>query len=91
MKYYDLDKIEEKILKDYEAGKLKSVPSSLRAKKQYQQYAKNTLGKTKNINIRISESDLAKVKAIAIKKGIPYQTMITSVIHQYSTGVIKER
>lgn len=91
MKYYDLDKTEEQILKDYEIGKLKPVPSSARVKKQYQQYAKNTLDKTKNINIRISESDLAKVKSIAIKKGIPYQTMITSVIHQYSTGVIKER
>ena len=89
MKYYDLDKTEEQIIKDYEEGKLKPLPSSNRA--QYQQYAKGVLDKTKNINIRISESDLAKVKSLAVKKGIPYQTMLTSVIHQYSTGMIKER
>lgn len=90
MKYYDLDKTEEQILKDYDAGKLKSVPSSKRTQKQYQQYARGVLDKTKNINIRISESDLVKVKSLAVKKGVPYQTMITSVIHQYSTRAIKE-
>ena len=91
MKYYDLDKTEEQILKDYEAGKLKSDRSFRADQKKYVQYTKNVLDKTKNINIRISASDLAKVKSIALKKGVPYQTMLTSVIHQYSTGLIKEK
>lgn len=91
MKYYDLDTTEEQIVKDYEARKLKSAPGFKNAQKKYQQYTKNTLDKAKNINIRISESDLGKIKSMAVKKGIPYQTMLTSVIHQYSTGVIKER
>lgn len=91
MKYYDLDKTEQQILNDYEAGKLKPVKSFKVEKNQYKKYTKSVLDKTKNINIRISESDLAKVKSMAVKKGVPYQTMLTSVIHQYSTGVIKER
>lgn len=91
MKYYDLDKSEEQILKDYEAGQLKAEPALKRSQKLYQKYAKTALMKSKNVNIRISESDLTKIKSIAIKKGIPYQTMLTSVIHQYSNGQIKER
>ena len=91
MKYYDFDTTEQQIVKDYETGKLKSVPGFKSAQKKYLQYAKNTLSKSKNINIRISESDLGKIKSIAAQKGIPYQTMLTSVIHQYSTGIIKEQ
>jgi predicted DNA binding CopG/RHH family protein len=91
MKYYDLDKNEEQTLKDYEAGKLKPVKDFKRSQKQYQQYTKSVLDKTKNLNIRIAEADLIKIKSMAVKKGIPYQTMLTSVIHQYSTGVIKEQ
>ena len=47
-----------------------------------QKYATNTLNKTKNINIRLSEKDLHKIKVKAMEKGIPYQTFIASLIHQ---------
>ncbi len=90
MKYFELDTTEEEALKDYETGKLKSEPGFKQAKKRYQEYAKNTLDKTKNVNIRISESDLLKIKALAAKKGIPYQTMMASLLHQYSTDQMKE-
>ena len=91
MKYFELDNYEKEVLDNYEQGKIKPLPGLKQKQKQFQQYAKNALDKTKNINIRISESDLAKVKSLAVKKGIPYQTMLTSVIHQYSTGVIREK
>lgn len=86
MKYFELSTEEQTILKDYEQGKFKSMPNFKNAQKQYKQYAKATLDKTKNVNIRISEHDLLKIKSLAIEKGIPYQTMMTSVIHQYSNG-----
>ena len=49
---------------------------------RYRAYAKAALDKNKNINIRISEADLLKIKALALKKGLPYQTFISSIIHQ---------
>ena len=85
MKYFELDKNENKILEDVEAGKLKSVKSRKKEATRYQQYAKNALSKTRNINIRLSDGDLQKIKALAAEKGLPYQTFISSLLHQYST------
>ncbi|HSX02582.1 MAG TPA: hypothetical protein VLI05_04710 [Candidatus Saccharimonadia bacterium] len=51
-------------------------------KKALQQYAKNTLNKTKNINIRLSERDLYRLRAKAIEEGIPYQTLASSILHK---------
>ena len=84
MKYYELDDYEKEVLKFYEKGKLKSVPNKKQEIARYQSYAKSSLDKTKNINIRISERDLLKVKALALKKGLPYQTLISSIVHQHS-------
>lgn len=90
MKYFELDEEEQEILKAYEKGKLKSVPNVKQELARYKTYARAALDKTKNINIRISESDLLKIKARALQRGIPYQTMLTSVIHQYSTSRQRE-
>lgn len=84
MKYFELDNYEKEILKDYDQNKLKSGPNLKKEVRRLQMYAKATLDKTKNINIRISERDLFKVKALALKKGLPYQTLISSIVHQYS-------
>lgn len=90
MKYLKLDKEEEEIEKALEQGKFKSVPNVKSEIARYQAYAKAALDKNKNINIRISEGDLLKLKTKASEKGIPYQTLMASVLHQYSTGKIKE-
>ena len=82
MKYIELDEEEKEIEKALEQGKFKSVPKVKQEIARYQAYAKAALDKTKNINIRISESDLLKIKALALKKGLPYQTLISSIIHQ---------
>ena len=84
MKYFELDNYEKEILKDFDQKKNKINPNLKREIKRLQTYAKATLDKTKNINIRISERDLWKVKALALKKGLPYQTLISSIIHQNS-------
>lgn len=84
MKYFELDKNEEKLLKDFEAGKLKTVKNAKKEIARYKRYAQNTLSKTRNINIRLSDKDLQKIKALAAQKGLPYQTLISSLLHQYS-------
>ncbi len=50
----------------------------------------NAANKTKNINIRISAYDIEKVKQLSSEEGIPYQTLISSVIHKYITGKLVE-
>jgi len=46
----------------------------------------NAANKTKNINIRISAYDIEKIKQRSSEEGIPYQTLISSIIHRYITG-----
>lgn len=84
MKYFILSEEEEQILKDYEEGKLTSIDNLEEEKKRYQKIAKATLNKTKNINIRLSEKDLRKLKAKAMEEGIPYQTLVGSVLHRFA-------
>lgn len=89
MKYFELDKNENKILEEFEADKLKSVKNARREASRYREYAKSTLSKTRNINIRLSEKDLQKIKALAVAKGLPYQTFISSLLHQGSAKRIE--
>lgn len=83
MKYYELEKEEKAILHDYESGKMKRVKNFAKEKTRYEQYARAALQKNKNINIRLSEHDLFKLKAKALEEGLPYQTYISSILHKY--------
>jgi len=47
------------------------------------------LSKSKNITIRLSLGDVTTVKNKALETGIPYQTIISSLVHQYATGKIR--
>lgn len=51
--------------------------------------SKNLLNKTKNINVRLPEYDIIQLKRKSAELSIPYQTILTSLIHQYVTGRIK--
>ncbi len=84
MKNIKLNKDERNILKRLESGKLKAVKGAKKERERYEEYAKYTLSKPRNINIRISQKTFRKIKAIATEKGLPYQTFISSLIHQYS-------
>ena len=55
-------------------------------KKQYDEYTRYSLSKRKRINIRMSERDLKKIQAKAIEEGIPYQSLISMLIHKYNEG-----
>jgi len=80
-----LSKEEKEILKDFEAGALKSVLTP-RRKKMLQAAAKETFKKDKRINIRISSRDLESLQRRALEEGIPYQTLVSSVLHKYVSG-----
>lgn len=82
MKYYELDDEEKQLLAEIERGEWKPVKNFAKRKKELMQIARNTLNKTKNINIRLSARDLYKLKAKAVKQGIPYQTLASSILHQ---------
>lgn len=90
MKNNKLNKEEKALLDDFEAKKFKRVKDIKKQKEQYQQHAKATLSKSKTINIRISERDLQRIKALAAEKGLPYQTLISSLLHQYTSRKDKE-
>jgi predicted DNA binding CopG/RHH family protein len=81
-----LDEYEKEVLEAYEDGRLK--PSKSQA--DYQTIAINTLKKNRKINIRISENDLTALQRRAAREGIPYQTLIGSVLHKYASGFLKE-
>jgi predicted DNA binding CopG/RHH family protein len=82
MKYYDLDKEEQAQLDDIESGQLKSVGNLAEVKREAIRAAKNSLNKTLNINIRLSERDVYKLKAKAAAEGLPYQTFAASILHK---------
>lgn len=82
MKLYQLDPEEEEILKAFEEGKLVRVSNFEEEKRMLEEAAKNTSNKTKNINIRLAEKDLHKLKVKAAREGIPYQTLVSSIIHR---------
>lgn len=83
MKYVVLTDEETKLLDAIEKGEFVSVKNFDQVKKDAVAAAKNTLNKTKNINIRLSEKDLQKVKVKAAEDGIPYQTLVSSIIHRF--------
>jgi len=62
------------------------VPNLARFKKLLQKYADNTLEKTKNINLRLPQKTILKLKAKAVAEGIPYQTLASSVLHKFANG-----
>jgi len=80
-----LSKEEKEILKAFEAGEFKSVLTP-RRKKALQAAAEETFKKDKRINIRISSRDLESLQRRALEEGIPYQTLVSSVLHKYVSG-----
>jgi predicted DNA binding CopG/RHH family protein len=82
---FDLDEEEQEILDAFEQGKIQFEPVS----DKILAAARETLKKGKNINIRINESDLTSIKLLAAREGMPYQTLIGSLIHKYATGELK--
>jgi predicted DNA binding CopG/RHH family protein len=81
---------EEKAIIDYvENGRAKSVGNLEEEKNRYAQIATAQMSKKKAISIRLLESDLERIKAKSLSQGLPYQTLISALVHQYAIGKIK--
>jgi predicted DNA binding CopG/RHH family protein len=82
MKYYELDKEEQEIHDAIERDEFVPVANQEEIKKQMMVIAKNSSNKTRNINIRLPERTVFKLKAKAAREGIPYQTLAASILHK---------
>ena len=86
MKYFDpqqdLDQEEREELEAIENGEYVEVEDMKKEIEKAKLAAKATLNKTKNINIRLSEQDLYRIKAKAVEEGLPYQTLVSSIVHK---------
>ena len=85
MKTEDI-KYEEDILGSFEKGEWRSVPNLKDEIERYASSAAATLSKDKRINIRLSSRDLEDIQMRAAEEGMPYQTLIASVLHKYASG-----
>jgi predicted DNA binding CopG/RHH family protein len=85
-----LDAYEKDLLNAYEAGKLKSIASKSELAR-FKAAARSTAVKDKRVNIRLSSGDLSDIQIKALEEGIPYQTLIASVLHKYVTGRLSEK
>jgi predicted DNA binding CopG/RHH family protein len=91
MKYYELDPEEQEILDAYDKGKFESIPPQKKEQviKRFSQAIKNTMNKKNNVNLRVRYKDISVIKARAARKGVPYQTLLSTLIHQYAEGDIR--
>ena len=82
---------ERDILERFERGELRSAPDAEREVELARQTARSTFNKTKRVNLRVTERDFNLAHARAREEGIPYQTLLSSVIHKYLSGRLTEK
>lgn len=86
-----LDPKERKLLESVDRGEWRSVARLESVRKRYQRYATATFKKDRRVNIRISSNDFVEIQKRALEEGLPYQTLIASLLHRYGTGRLVER
>jgi len=84
-----VDEYEAELLAAFDAGKLKSVATKSELAKM-RAAARATALKDKRVNIRLSAGDLQDIQVKALEEGLPYQTLIASVLHKYVAGRLQE-
>ncbi|UCC41268.1 MAG: antitoxin [Candidatus Aminicenantes bacterium] len=84
-------KDEKELLDSVERGEWVTIPDVREEARRYKKYAQATFRKDKRLNIRISEKDLTKLQKRALQEGLPYQTFISSILHKFITGQLKEK
>jgi predicted DNA binding CopG/RHH family protein len=85
-----LDAFEKDLLAAYEKGELKSTSPSKTKLAKFKAAATATFLKDKRVNIRLSTPDLMDIQARALEEGMPYQTLIASVLHKFVSGRLVE-
>ena len=86
-----LDKEEKEILEAFESGKLNKSRNSKKQIEQHKAIAEATFKKDARINIRLSSRDLRSLQARALREGIPYQTLVSSVLHKFVDGQLIDK
>ena len=85
-----IDPYERRVLGAFDRGELKSVATKAELAK-FKSAARASAIKDRRINIRLSSGDLNDIQVRALEEGVPYQTLIASVLHKYVTGRLAER
>jgi len=85
-----IDHDESDLLQAFEQGQLKSVATKSELAR-FKAAARATALKDRRVNIRLSSGDLSDIQVKALEEGVPYQTLIASVLHKYVTGRLTER
>ena len=86
MKYFKLDPEEQEIEDALSQGKFVLSKNQAQIKKDLQKAAANTMAKSRNVNLRVTQKTLFKLKTKAASEGIPYQTLAASVLHKYANS-----
>ena len=85
-----LDAKEKEILESVERGEWRSARGGKRERNRYARFARATFRKDRRLNIRISSKDLEALQKRALEEGLPYQTLISSLLHKYASGRLRE-
>ena len=85
-----LDEYERDLMESIEKGEWVSVKDRDQLIVEAEEYAKSTIRKDKRMNIRMSERDLRHLKIAALEEGVPYQTLVSMILHKYLSGKLRE-
>jgi predicted DNA binding CopG/RHH family protein len=88
--YLPIDEEEKELIRSIENDEWVESRETAKQKKLAKEYAVATIRKDKRMNIRISERDLKNLKKKALEEGIPYQTMVSMILHKYLAGRYSE-
>ncbi|MCI0614004.1 antitoxin [bacterium] len=91
MKPQEFDLEEQELLESYERDEWKPVVNLQEELQQYQVYAAATIKRNRLVSIDLSPEDFAEIQQKAIEKGIPYQTLISNIVHQFAAGRLVEQ
>ena len=83
--------LEGRVLADYEAGSLRSTRPDAATLRRYRRAGQATQLKDRRINIRVTSAVLGRIQERAAGEGIPYQTLIASILHKFATGQLVEK
>jgi predicted DNA binding CopG/RHH family protein len=85
-----LDEEEREILEAFDKDELKRLTNAGETQSRHQEYAEGMFKKDARINIRLSSKDLRGLQKKALAEGIPYQTLVASILHKYVEGRLRE-
>ena len=91
MKKFILEDEEIELLNSLESNEWNSVENLKDEIASHQVIARNTLKKDKRVNLRMSSKDLEDIKTYAVEEGLPYQTLMSSVLHKFISGRLVDR